>query len=455
MPICHPEDAELVQSKLQQVLDGSLSSYEVEHRIVRQDNSKVRYVWAMGEVTEQDKLGNPVKLSGFAQDISERKAMENSLKRFDRAFKTLVNVKQQIIHAVSEQQLYEAICRILVEDGGYALALVGLAQHDEKKTVRVCAEFGFDEGVSESLEISWAEGPLGNGPVGTAIRTKDYVLAQDIHNNPQLTSLRKNAIAHGFSSIFAIPLIVDDIAIAAICIFAADDDSFDENEIDLLLEMSEDLAYGIHSQRLKIANETSMQQLSNSMGQTVEAIALTVEMRDPYTAGHMSRVAELCVAIGREMGLSEKKLEGLRFGGTIHDLGKIYIPGEILNRPGKLTDAELDLIKSHPQVGYNIVKGIEFPWPIAEMVLQHHEKLDGSGYPAGLKGDEIILEAQILAVADVIEAVSSHRPYRPALSIEAGLDIVSKGKGKHYNVEVVDVATKLIQKDGFKFSSAF
>lgn len=455
MPLAHPDDTEAVNKIFQKVIDGVSSSLEIEHRIIRPDNSEIRYIWALGEVLERDELGKPVSLSGFAQDITERKTLEISLKRFDRSLKNLVNVNQLIIHASSEQELYENICRSLVEVGGYKLSWIGLAIQDEKKTVRPCAEFGFDEGYIQSLGLSWADNSQGKGPTGTAIRTQKYSLAKDIHNDPKFETWRKSALEHGYQSSIAVPIIIDERAEGAINIYADELDAFDADEIELLVEMSDDLAFGIKSLRTALSNETSLQQLSVSLGQTVEAIALTVEMRDPYTAGHMTRVAELCVAIGRELGLSEHTLEGLRFGGTIHDLGKIYIPAEILNRPGKLSAAEFDLIKSHPQVGYDIVKGIDFPWPIAEMVLQHHERLDGSGYPNGLKGDEITLEAQILAVADVIEAVSSHRPYRPALSIEAGLDIVTKGKGNHYNTEVVEASLKLIREDGFKFTSVF
>ena len=253
----------------------------------------------------------------------------------------------------------------------------------------------------------------------------------------------------------SIPIIIDESVIGTINIYAEGVDAFDMGEIDLLVQMSGDLAYGIQSQRTTISNELSLEKLSNSLRQTIEAIALTVEMRDPYTAGHMTRVSELCVAIGKEMGFSKSCVEGLRFGGTIHDLGKIYIPAEILNRPGELSAAEFDLIKTHPQVGYEIIKGIDFPWPIAEMVRQHHERRDGSGYPKGLVGDNIIMEAQVLAVADVIEAVASHRPYRPALSIEDGLDLISKGRDSLYNAEVVDACIKLFKEDGFKFTSTF
>jgi HD-GYP domain-containing protein (c-di-GMP phosphodiesterase class II) len=179
-----------------------------------------------------------------------------------------------------------------------------------------------------------------------------------------------------------------------------------------------------------------------------------VEKRDPYTAGHQQRVAELCVAIGRKLDLAEDRLEGLRLGATIHDLGKISVPAEILSRPGKLSALEFAIIKSHPQVGYDIVKDVQFPWPVTDMILQHHERLDGSGYPNGLKGDAIILEARILAVADVIESMSSHRPYRPALGLDAALAQVRQEAGTKLDAQVVDACERVFREQGFSFAKA-
>lgn len=190
------------------------------------------------------------------------------------------------------------------------------------------------------------------------------------------------------------------------------------------------------------------EKLQGSLIQTIRAIAMTIEKRDPYTAGHQERVAELAVQIGRRMGFDAYRLEGLRLGATIHDIGKIAVPIEILNRPGKLEPMLFTIIKSHPSIGYEIVKGIEFPWPIAEMVVQHHERLDGSGYPHGLKGDEISLESRILAVADVVEAMASHRPYRAALGVQAALNEIERGKGSIYDASVVEFCHEVFEDGG-------
>jgi PAS domain S-box-containing protein len=197
--------------------------------------------------------------------------------------------------------------------------------------------------------------------------------------------------------------------------------------------------------------QRSYDQLRETLIATVNTLASTIEMRDPYTAGHQRRVTILACAIAEDMGLTENQFDGLRMAGLIHDLGKFTVPVEILSKAGSLSETEFNMIKTHPQAGYNLLKEIEFPWPVARIVLQHHERLDGSGYPQGLKGKEIMLEASILAVADVVEAMASHRPYRAALGIEAALEEISNNKGVLYDHEVVDACIKLFTEKGFTF----
>jgi len=186
--------------------------------------------------------------------------------------------------------------------------------------------------------------------------------------------------------------------------------------------------------------------LKDALVGTIGAITRTVEARDPYTAGHQERVAVIAVAIAREMRLAEDVVEGLRFGARMHDIGKIRVPGEILNRPGKLTAAEFALIKAHPETGYDIVKDVDFPWPVGRMLLEHHERLDGSGYPRGLKGEEILLEARIIAVADVVEAMTSHRPYRPALGLDLALAEITLKRGTHFDAQAVDACLRVAER---------
>lgn len=195
----------------------------------------------------------------------------------------------------------------------------------------------------------------------------------------------------------------------------------------------------------------AQEKLFDSMKSTIAAIARTTELRDPYTAGHQQRVSKLACAIARKMGFSEEKVEGIRMAGVVHDIGKTYVPAEILAKPGRLTDVEYSLIKVHSQAGYDILKDIKFPWPIAQIVLQHHERLNGSGYPQGLTGKDIILEARVLAVADVVEAMASHRPYRPAVGIDSALDEIRQNKDILYDADVVDTCVKLFIEKDFEF----
>ncbi len=191
--------------------------------------------------------------------------------------------------------------------------------------------------------------------------------------------------------------------------------------------------------------------LQQALEGTIQALALTIEIRDPYTAGHQRRVSELACALATEMGMPSEELQAIKVAGDIHDIGKISVPVEILGRPSKLNEVEFGLIKTHPQVGYDILKNIDFPWPVPQIVLQHHERIDGSGYPSGLKGEEILPEARIIAVADTVEAMASHRPYRPALGIEKALAEIVKFKGILYDSEVVDVCVRLFRSGRFQW----
>jgi PAS domain S-box-containing protein/putative nucleotidyltransferase with HDIG domain len=196
--------------------------------------------------------------------------------------------------------------------------------------------------------------------------------------------------------------------------------------------------------------ESTLDNLRKAIGGTIQVIVQVVERRDPYTAGHQRRVADLARSIATEMGLSHDMIDGIRIAAMMHDIGKISVPAEILSKPGSLSRLEFGLIKEHPRTGYEILKDVEFPWPIAEIVYQHHERLDGSGYPRGLKGPGQLLEARIIALADVVEAIASHRPYRPSLGIDVALEEIRNMKGKLYDPNVVDAALRLFETKKYK-----
>ena len=209
-----------------------------------------------------------------------------------------------------------------------------------------------------------------------------------------------------------------------------------------------------HAQATRASLKTAQDELQQSsdrlrktMGGIIQAMSLTIEKRDPYTAGHQRRVTKLCRAIAATMGFSWERIQGFRMAAAIHDLGKIHVPAEILSKPGRLTDNEFGIIKTHPQIGFDILKVIEFSWPIAQIVYQHHERMDGSGYPQGLSGEDILPEARILAVADVVEAMSSHRPYRPALGLEKATAEIRQQSGILYDADVVDACLKALAEN--------
>jgi PAS domain S-box-containing protein/putative nucleotidyltransferase with HDIG domain len=213
-------------------------------------------------------------------------------------------------------------------------------------------------------------------------------------------------------------------------------------EMNKILKMEVDLRESLHEQL-----QRNIDEMQQTMEGIVSVIATTVEKRDPYTAGHQRRVAELACAIADEMNLTGEQKNGIRMAGNIHDIGKISIPAEILSKSGEISEIELNIIKEHSKTGYDIVRNIEFPWPIAEIIYQHHEYLNGTGYPRGLRGDEILLETRILTIADVVDAMSSHRPYRAALGISFALDEINSERGILYDTDVVDACDTVVRRN--------
>ena len=404
-------------------------------------------------------LGGSWHAIGIARDISERKRAETALVHANRALATLGAVNRTLVHATDEKELLQDICQSIVEQRGYRMAWVGYAQDDAEKSIRVMARAGNEAGYLDTLQLSWAENDLGMGPSGRAIRSGATQLCQDIASDPQYAPWRDAALQRGFLSGIALPLKNGDHKVFGILnVYAAAANEFSPAEVELLEEMAGDLAFGVNTLRVRRERDAVMEknrqqltQLQDSLEETVAAIASIVDMRDPYTSGHQTRVAGLAAAIAKQMGLPDDQVHSIRLAGVVHDLGKIRIPSEILSKPGKLNDIEFSLIKVHAQAGYDILQGIHFPWPIAQMVLQHHERLDGSGYPQGLKGDEILLEARILAVADVVEAMSSHRPYRPGLGIEAALDEITAKRGVYFDPAAADACLVLFRDQEYSF----
>jgi len=388
----------------------------------------------------------------FFRDITERKRTEVSLRRVNRVLTTLSACNAALVRATNEHELLNKMCQVVVERGGFRMAWIGFAQQDSAKTVTPTAWAGDDAGYLHDVQFSWADVAHGRGPTGLAIRTGEVQASQNLAADDRMAPWKLEAKKQGFASTVALPLKDSAGVFGVLTIYAAEMDAFTAEELKFLRELAEDLAYGITALRDRLERDAAVQHWRDGLETTIGAIASTVEMRDPYTAGHQRRVAQLAVGIGQALGLSEHQVHGLYLAGVIHDVGKIQVPAEILNKPGKLSELEYQLIQAHAQAGYDIVKGVDFPWPIAQAVLQHHERLDGSGYPNGLKGDDIILEAKILAVADVIEAMMSHRPYRAALGLDKALAEIEQGKGRLYDPAAADACIRLFRKKKFAFS---
>jgi putative nucleotidyltransferase with HDIG domain/PAS domain S-box-containing protein len=249
-----------------------------------------------------------------------------------------------------------------------------------------------------------------------------------------------------------VPLRLKDEVIGALVVQNYHDSAvYTRKDMEILEFVSEQVAAAVERKKIDEEMKLSFQKLKKTSTSIIFTMAKILELRDPYTAGHQQRVARLASAIAREMGLSEEKVDGIFMAALIHDIGKIYVPAEILNRPAKLNDTEMELVKTHPSIGYDIVKEIDFDQPVGRIVAQHHERMDGSGYPSGIGEKDIILEARILAVADVVEAMASHRPYRPAFSVQEALDEIARYRNSLYDRQVVDACLKVFHDDDFRF----
>lgn len=453
-----PEDREAVRAHVGRILAGD-DVPPIEHHIIRKDG-ELRWVKDT-TILFKDASGTLLSYDGVIKDISERKKAEAEIAHTSRALATVSAVNRQLVYATEEDELLQAICRAIVEQRGYRMASVGYAQQDELKSIKIMAHAGHDDDYLKNARLSWAENEYGSGPSGRAIRSGTTQLCQDIANDPRYVPWRDAALKNGYAASIALPLANGDGKVFGILtVYAEEVYAFSAAEIDLLEEMAGDLAFGVrtlHTRHERDAaleqNQRYLAQLKKSLEDTVRAIAGIVEMRDPYTAGHQGRVGELAAAIAVQMGLPDEQVQAVHLASIVHDLGKIKIPAEILSKPGQLNDIEYRFIQTHPQAGFDILKDIDFSWPIAQMVLQHHERLDGLGYPQGLKGDAIMLEARILSVADMVEAMSSHRPYRAALGVSTALDEIVRQRGTGLDPQVVDACLTLFRDKGFAFKA--
>ncbi|MFA5914400.1 MAG: HD domain-containing phosphohydrolase [Burkholderiales bacterium] len=454
--LVHPEDAPAAAAGYAEIIRNPGALRKTEFRFPKKDGT-----WTVLESVARNALADPL-INGIvinSRDVTERRRGEVQLKRLNWALRALGQSNSALVHAGTEDDLFRSCCEAIAGREGYPLAWIGLAQDDAAHTVKVAAAAGAARAYMQNLEVSWGDTPLGRGPTGTAIRSGVPQVAGNMAENAAYLPWLEKALANGLAGSISLPIRTDAGVIGALVVYSREADAFGQPEVELFEELAADIGYGVSARRTRVAYEAGLvereqatRRLRAAFESLIAVLASTVERRDPYTAGHQRRVAELASAIARTLGLNPERIEGLHFAATIHDIGKIYVPAEILSRPGKLPATELELVKTHAQVGFEIVKDVEFPWHVADMIRQHHERLDGSGYPQGLKGDQILLEARILAVADVVEAMSSHRPYRPGLGIDAALAQIRQDAGSKLDLRVVEVCERLFREQDFAFS---
>ncbi len=386
------------------------------------------------------------------------KETEKELQKVTQTLETLSACHKVLVQATEKSELLNKICQEIVEVGGYKMAWVGIAAQDSEKTIRPFAKAGDEDGFLSRVKVTWSDIGKSHCPTGKAILSREPVVINNILNNPDNMPWRGEALKRGYGAVIALPLISNGGIFGALTIFSEEADAFQKEDVNHLMDLGENLVYGIvalHTRtarnRAEVEVKKNLNKLQQTLGAIIQVLEKTVEVRDPYTAGHQRRVADLARSISSEMGFSQDRVDGIRIAGIIHDIGKIYVPAEILSKPRRLTTYEFNLVKTHSQVGYDILKTIDFPWPVARIVLQHHERLNGSGYPNKLMHDNILIEARILGVSDVVEAMASHRPYRPALGLDAALKEVSDHKGSLYDPEVVEICVRLFKEKRFDF----
>ena len=397
----HPEDRESVLKGLDDALKNK-KLFKSEHRALLSDN-QVIFVSVIGKIS-YDESNKPSRMIGTIMDITERKKAE-----------------EEIIK--NEQKLKDAQSIAHIGSFNWDLVTNKIAMSDEAYRILKINPKKFNGSFNTIKDLFHPE-------------DKEFILTviDNAIKNKKFLDIEHRVLLRDDTEIFI------DKKAKPFC-----------NESKKVLKFTGTMMDITERKKAELKLVKSEEALKKTLNGAINSLAAIVETKDPYTYGHQQRVRKLATTIAMDLGLDEKKVEAIRIASLIHDIGKVNIPASILSKPGKLTEIEFDMIKTHPQLSYNMLKKIDFPLPIVDIILQHHEKLDGSGYPRGLKGKDIMLEAKILTVADIVEAMSSHRPYRPALGLSVAIDEIRKIKGKLYDPAVADSCIKIITKKKFRF----
>ncbi len=458
----HPDDRDMVLERHRTRLRGEQPPSVYSFRIVREDGSTR---WVELKAVAVDWQGGPATLN-LLSDVTERRRAEMARERLLERQIVLNRVTLalgSLTDLAGVLRTLHAEVRTLLDANGFFVSRY------HKDTGLITALFAVDEGgeldVSTFPPVPLA--PEGKGMQSQVLRTgKPLYVPNWIEGERKMQTVHHIAPDGTFTppppedergectqSALLVPMMSQGEPVGVLQVQSNRRNAYSDEDGDLLAGLANVAAISIQNALLVDEARRATAEVRQGLEGTIKAVALTTEMRDPYTAGHQERVARLACAIAREMGISEERVQGLRVVGLLHDVGKVSVPAEILSKPTALTSVEFSLVKGHAQTGYEILKGIVFPWPVAQIVLEHHERLDGSGYPRGLKGEEISLEARILAVADVVEAMASHRPYRPAVGMDAAVAVIRDGRGTLYDAAVADTCVALITKQGFRFET--
>ncbi len=450
--LLHPENERVkVETEFRKTARLAHASSHPGFHILRKDGSCVPVdIWSSDTLTLE---GQTLAIVEF-RDITDQKQKEHQLSAQNWALSAFSIAALALGRARSTEGLLQTICEAITRQSVYVLACVGIAEDDADKNIRIAAAAGSAVGYLKGLHLSWSEDdPGGRGPSGLSIRTNELQILEDTETSSIFVPWRERARKFGIRSSVSIPLRIEGGWQAVLGVYSARPRAFETAPVEIFQHLGEQIVHGVEALERKqlldaerMHRERTQKHLSEALAASVSAMVTAMEMRDPYTAGHESRTAEIVYAIGKEMGWDDVRLQGMRMAAMVHDIGKISIPAEILNKQGRLSAAEYELVKVHPESGYVILKDIPFDLPIADIVRQHHEKLDGSGYPLGLKGKDILDESKVLAVADILEAMASPRPYRKAMGLKVALEEIEKEAGTLLDAEVVRICTNLFRK---------
>jgi hypothetical protein len=371
----------------------------------------------------------PIRVGGEVVGAVTTYLDHTATRMHEHSMSVVTRVNHLVTLAIDEADAQRQLCHYLVDEAGYALAWIAVALPGEEHAV----EFPFAAGETDYLQanlISWSESkPSGLGPAGTCLRTGRVQVVDDLVSGSLYEPWRERARQFNLASTVAIPFRPGGER-ACLSVYSRHVGAFPDSVVRGLEAVAREMEYGI-------AHIRSMNQVAGALDGTLAAIARITETRDPYTAGHQSKVGRLSAAIAAHMGIDEATTELIRQAGDVHDVGKTAIASEILTKPGRLTPLEFRMVQRHAQFGADILAEAKLPWPIVDVALQHHERMNGSGYPQALQGSDIILPARIVAVADVIEAMTNHRPYRSELGLEKALEEVTSHAGQLYDADVV------------------